>query len=79
MVLPVGRPFSAIAAGYFGLVSLIPPCSIAAIICGMIALKTLNANPELHGRGRAIFGIIMGVLFTLLYGGLLIFAAFDAL
>jgi hypothetical protein len=45
----------------------------------MIALKTLNANPELHGRGRAIFGIIMGVLFTLLYGGLLIFAAFDAL
>ncbi len=74
MVLPVGRPASAIAAGYLGLLSPmpIPPFCIGAIIFGIIAMKKLKGNPEFSGRGRAIFGIVMGVLFTLLYGAMLV-------
>lgn len=68
-LLPVGRPASAIAAGYFGLFAAIPlPFGIAAIIFGVIALKAIKENPELSGKGRAIFGIISGTIFTLLYG-----------
>lgn len=70
IALPVGRPASAIVAGYFGLLSPFPlfPFCIGAIIFGFIAMKTLKANPELSGRGRAIFGIVMGILFTIIYG-----------
>ncbi len=71
MLLPVGRPGSAIAAGYCGLLALFPligiPFGIAGLICGFMALKTLNADPQLSGRGRAWFGIIAGAVMTLLW------------
>ncbi len=63
-VLPQGRPGSAIASGYLGLLSLFPfigfPLGIGAIITGVIALRTLRKNPQLIGRGRAWFGLIVG-------------------
>jgi hypothetical protein len=68
MALPVGRPFSAIAAGYLGLLSLIPLVGIIAIIVGLVALHTLKRNPYLHGRGRAWFGLIAGSVTTLIWG-----------
>jgi uncharacterized ubiquitin-like protein YukD len=68
-VLPQGRPGSAIASGYLGLLSLFPfigfPLGIAAIITGVIALRTLNKYPNLIGRGRAWFGLIVGSIGTL--------------
>jgi hypothetical protein len=67
MVLPVGRPPSAIAAGYLGLLSLIPIFCIPAIIVSLRALWVLKRNPELHGRGRAWFGLIMGTIVTLFF------------
>jgi len=67
LVLPVGRPASAIAAGYLGLFSLLPFFGIIAIIVSLVALRTLKRNPDLHGRGRAWFGLIMGIVTTLLY------------
>ena len=69
LLLPVGRPASAIAAGYCGLLAPMPifPFGIAGVVCGIIALRTLKDNPEMSGRGRAIFGIVMGVLFTVIY------------
>jgi hypothetical protein len=67
LMLPVGRPISAIAAGYLGLFSVLPLFGIAAIIVSLVALRTLSRNPGLHGRGRAWFGLIMGVGMTLLY------------
>jgi hypothetical protein len=67
LLMPVGRPASAIAAGYLGLFSLLPFFGIIAIIVSLIALRTLKRNPELCGRGRAWFGLIMGSLMTLLY------------
>jgi hypothetical protein len=67
LVAPVGRPASAIAAGYLGLFSPLPFFGIIAIIVSLIALRTLKRNPSLHGRGRAWFGLIMGIVTTVLY------------
>jgi Domain of unknown function (DUF4190)/WXG100 protein secretion system (Wss), protein YukD len=67
LLTPAGRPMSAIAAGYLGLFSLLPFFGILAIIVSLKALKTLKQNPELLGRGRARFGLVMGILTTLLY------------
>jgi Domain of unknown function (DUF4190) len=66
-VLPTGRPVSAIAAGYLGLLSLLPFFGLLAIIAGLVALRTLKRNPHLLGRGRAWFGLVMGTVMTLIY------------
>jgi hypothetical protein len=67
-LLPVGRPLSAIAAGYCALFAILPliglPFAIAALVCGIAALKRIKAEPELAGKGRAWFGIIVGGLMT---------------
>jgi hypothetical protein len=67
-LLPVGRPLSAIAAGYCALFAILPliglPFAIAALVCGIAALKKIKAEPELAGKGRAWFGIIVGGLMT---------------
>jgi hypothetical protein len=62
-VLPVNRDGLAIAAGYLGLFSLIPNpfTSVAAIICGWAGLNRMKRTGK-HGRGRAIFGIVMGAV-----------------
>ena len=66
MLMPVGRPVSAIVAGYCGLFSFVPmfglPFQVAGIICGFLALKKLKEQPHLSGAGRAWFGIIVGAL-----------------
>jgi hypothetical protein len=67
LLTPVGRAPSAIVAGYLGLFAVLPFFSIFAIIAGIIALRTLKRHPELFGRGRAVFGLTMGILFTVLY------------
>ncbi len=68
-MLPVGRPGSAIAAGYLALFGILPglglPFSFAAVVCGVMALKKIKADPALSGKGRAWFGIIVGGLMTL--------------
>jgi hypothetical protein len=78
MLMPVGRPASAIAAGYLGLFAIFPLIGIVtgplAVIFGVHALKKLNADPELHGKGRAWFGIIVGGVFFVVQviGGILL-------
>ena len=66
MLLPVGLSPYAIVAGYLGLFSLICLPAPLAIIFGWLALRDIKKNPRLHGKGRAWFGIIMGVIFTIL-------------
>ena len=44
-----------------------PFFGIIAIIVSMVALRTLKRNPNLHGRGRAWFGLAMGIITTLVY------------
>ena len=76
MLMPVGRPISAIAAGYLGLLAMFPLIGILfgflGVIFGILALKTINEDPELSGKGRAWFGIIAGGIFCVLWIGVLI-------
>lgn len=64
-VLPVGRSFLSIAAGYLGLLSPLIIFAPFALICGLLALQEMKKKPELKGAGRAWFGIIMGGLCSL--------------
>jgi hypothetical protein len=71
MLLPVGRSGLAIAAGYAGLFAfLILPAPIALVL-GILAVIDLRKNPEKHGMGRAVFGLVIGALGT----ALLVFVA----
>src|SRR4051812_24038682 len=66
MLLPYDRSGSAIAAGYLGLVSFFPLVGILtgvlAVVLGIRALRVIDADPALHGKGRAWFGILFGGL-----------------
>jgi len=72
MLLPVGRSMWAIAAGYLGLFSLIGCAAPFAIFCGIMALRDIKQHPQRHGKGRAIFGIVMGVIGLPLFAVLVI-------
>jgi hypothetical protein len=68
MLLPVGRSGWAIAAGYLGLFSLIVLPAPIALIVSIIAISDIRksraaVHPK-HGMGRAIFGLVMGILGT---------------
>lgn len=65
-VLPVGTSGWAIAAGYLGLFSLLCLPGPLAILCGLMAIRELRRNPKLSGWGRAIFGLVLGTLGTLM-------------
>lgn len=70
-LLPVGRSGLAIAAGYLGLFSVLACPGPIALIVSILAIRDLRANPHKHGMGRAIFGLVMGVIGT----GMLTFMA----
>lgn len=67
MLMPVGRPASAIIAGYLGLLSLLPCFGIAALVVSLYAFRTLKRHPEMSGWGRVMFGLLMGTVMTILY------------
>jgi hypothetical protein len=61
-LIPVGRSGWAVAAGYlafFAIFALPAPFALAA---GILGLRDIKQNPEKLGKGRAIFGIVMGGL-----------------
>lgn len=64
MLLPVGRSGLAIAAGYAGLFSLLCFPAPIALILGILAIRDIRRHPEKHGMGRAVFGLVMGILGT---------------
>ena len=66
MLLPVGRSGYAIVAGYLGLVSILLVFAPFALIFGILGIRDIRNNSEKHGMGRAIFGVVMGALFTIL-------------
>ena len=60
-LLPVGRSWQSVLAGYLGLAALlIWPLGPVAIVLGVLALR--RARTGGHGSGRAWFGIVGGVL-----------------
>ncbi|MHC4591722.1 MAG: zinc ribbon domain-containing protein [Planctomycetota bacterium] len=62
LILPVGRSGFAIAAGYAGLFSLLLLPAPLALLLGILAIVDIRRHPDKHGMGRAVFGILMGVL-----------------
>jgi hypothetical protein len=66
MVLPIGVSGLAIVAGYLGLISVLGIPAPFALLTGILAIRDIKRHPGKHGMGRAIFGIIMGGLFTLM-------------
>jgi len=76
LLLPMGPQSGlAIAAGYMGLFSLVfAPLAPLGIIFGILALRDLQAHPEKRGKGRALTGIIIGSLITLVFAAILVVA-----
>ena len=68
VLMPVATPLSAMAAGYLGLFAVLPFVGIVTLIVSILALRTLKQDPGLDGRGRAWFGLVMGIIFTLFWG-----------
>jgi hypothetical protein len=66
ILLPVGRSGYAIAAGYLGLLSLVIYPAPLALVFGILAVRHIKRDPTKHGMGRAVFGIIMGIIGTAL-------------
>ena len=66
MMMPVGLSGWAIAAGYAGLLSPLGIFAPLAIFCGIMAIRDMKRNPKLHGMGRAVFGLVMGGLGSVL-------------
>lgn len=76
LLLPVGRSGWAIAAGYLGLLAVLMVPAPVALIVGVIAAVHLRRNPHLHGWGRAVFGIVMGTVGTVMLVAGLVTAVF---
>ena len=75
-VLPVGRSGWAIAAGYLGLFAVLVLPAPVALAIGIVALRDLKRNPSKLGKGRAIFGLVMGAIGTAAGAALLLYSAF---
>lgn len=71
-VAPIHSSAWAVAASYLGLLSVLLIFAPFAIITGLMALQDLKANPHKTGKGRAIFGLVMGYICILLYGLLIL-------
>lgn len=67
-VVPLNPSGWAIAAGYLGLFSVLIVFAPFAIFAGIMALRDIQKNPGKTGKGRAIFGLIMGVVGFVLLG-----------
>lgn len=63
-LLPVGRSPWAIAAGYLGLFCVLLVFGPFALVAGLLGLRQIKNNPRMHGKGRAVFGIVAGALAT---------------
>lgn len=72
MVIPIGRSLWAIAAGYLGLFSLVCFPAPFALVVSIVAIMDIRSKrakgQEIHGMGRAIFGLVMGLLGSLFLG-----------
>jgi uncharacterized protein DUF4190 len=71
-LIPIGRSGWAVASGYLGLLSCFPFVGllfgIAAVVTGILAIRRAKKNPKMGGRGRAVFGIVMGIIGILFWG-----------
>ena len=66
LIIPINVSGWAIAASYAGLFALTVVLAPIALILGIVALRDLKRRPQLRGKGRAWFGVIMGGIFSLI-------------
>ena len=66
MLIPVGHSVLAIISSYLGLFSVLFLPAPIALITGILALKDIKKHPHKSGKGRAIFGVVMGAVFSML-------------
>ena len=66
MLLPVDRSGYAIAAGYLGLVSILLVFAPFELIFGILGIRDVRNNSEKNGMVSAVFGIVMGAIFSIL-------------
>ena len=65
-ILPTGRSWQTITAGYVGLLSLgVVILGPAAVVLGVLGLRAASRDGS-YGRGRAVFGIVTGCIGTFL-------------
>lgn len=78
MLLPVGRSGWAIAAGYLGLFAVLAVPAPFALLTAILAIRQIrrsqNSPQKLYGMGRAVFGLIMGILGTVFLAAILYLA-----
>ncbi len=55
----------AISSLIFSIICCLPFTTIPGILLGAVALLSIGKNPALRGRGLAITGIVLGVIFTI--------------
>lgn len=63
MLAPINVSPWAIASGYLGLLT--PLCGVTgpfALLTGILALRQIKKNPQMGGHVRAWFGIVLGLL-----------------
>ncbi len=81
-VIPYKNP-PALAAYYLGLFSLFPLLglflAIPAFIFGIMGLRKRRQNPAVKGSIHAWIGIVMGGLFTVIWGGSAIMIALSVI
>jgi hypothetical protein len=71
-LVPTGRSWQSIAAGYVAIFAMfIWILGPVALGLGLWALRTA-ARDGSHGRGRAVFAVVVGVLATCVCGALVI-------
>lgn len=71
-LVPVGRTPLSIAAGYLGLLSPLLCFAPFALAVGILAIAEIRRDSSKGGLGRAIFGAVMGGLFTIPFVALLV-------
>ena len=74
-IIPYKNP-KALIAYYLGILSGLPliglPLGIAAFVLGIMGLKDRKRNPAIKGSIHAGIGIGCGLIFSLLWGGIII-------
>lgn len=74
-VIPYKNP-AALAAYYLGLFSMLPCIGLAlaipALVLGIIGLRNRAKNPAIKGSVHAWIGIVMGAIFTIIWGLMLV-------
>ena len=70
LLLPVGRSGFAIAAGYLGLFAVLMVPAPVALVFGILAIRDIRESRRTdkpkYGMGRAVFGTVMGAVFSVL-------------